>query len=291
MKTGQPHPLIPLVVVLGIALAGVLAVLFFSDGALLNPKGLVAAQEYSLMRNAVLLMLIVVVPVFLLLFGFAWYYREDNRAAKYQPDWEHSRMDELVWWAIPLEIVLVLAALTYFSSHALDPRAPLVHAEEPLMVQAVALPSSWLFIYPEIGIASIGHLEIPAGRPITFLITADAPMNAFWIPELGGMIYAMTGMTTSLNLIADEPGQFVGRSSNYSGERFAHMRFMTVARPQEEFDAWVAQTKLYSPTALGWHEYETLREAEDPGVLTYAAVDAELLDAILMQFNAIPHTH
>lgn len=59
-------------------------------------------------------------------------------------------------------------------------------------------------------IATINFLQIPKDVPIHFEITADAPMNSFWIPELGGQIYAMPKMRTELYLIANKVGNFRG---------------------------------------------------------------------------------
>jgi cytochrome o ubiquinol oxidase subunit 2 len=251
--------------------------------AVLNPQGAVGLAERGLMLHAVLFMLIVAVPVYALLFFFAWQYRAGNAKANYTPDWEHAKLDELIWWAIPFEIVLVLGALTWTSTHELDPRIPL-EGGEPMVVQVVALDWKWLFIYPEQGIAAVNYLEIPVGRPVRFEITADAPMNAFWIPQLGGQIYAMTGMATTLNLVADSPGVYAGGSSNYSGEGFAHMKFGAHAVPQAEFDAWVAATRR-GKSALNQASYAELAKASvEAEPVYYGSVEPGLFGAIVAKF-------
>jgi cytochrome o ubiquinol oxidase subunit 2 len=222
------------------------ALLFFVRDlpfAVLSPAGSVAHDERTLMIQASLLMLIVIAPVLGCGFFFAWHYRAGGKG-KYMPHWEHSKLDELIWWAIPFEIVLVLAALTWSSTHALDPKKPLAMSGEPLVVQVVALDWKWLFIYPSEGVATLNYLYMPVGRPVDFEITADAPMNSFWIPQLGGQIYAMTGMTNSLTLEADKTGTTKARSANYSGEGFAHMKLLRrSAVATTNFDQWVATTK------------------------------------------------
>lgn len=251
------------------------------------PAGPIAAQEMALMINAVLLMLIVVVPVFVLLFFFAWRYRAGNTKAKYVPDWEHSAMDELVWWAVPLEIILVLAALTWSSTHALDPKKAIESAEPQFVVQVVALPWQWLFIYPSLGVATLNDITVPAGVPVRFDITADAPMNSFWVPRLGGQIYAMTGMVTTLNLEADQPGEYPGTSANYSGEGFEGMHFVLHAREQGDFDAWAASLTEASST-LDWASYRLLAQPQpNLGVRSWGRADPELFHAILDTFNAL----
>lgn len=249
----------------------------------LDPKGAVGLAERTLMFHAVGFMLIVAVIVYFLLFFFAWRYRAGNTKAKYMPNWEHGKLEELAWWVIPLEIVLVLGALTWTSTHELDPRKPLDGAA-PLVVQVVALDWKWLFIYPAEGVASANYLALPVGRPVEFRVTADAPMNSFYIPQLGGQIYAMTGMVNTLNLVADEPGIYAGISSNYSGPGFAQMRFAAQALAPQDFDAWVAATRA-ATTTLSFAEYKKLAE---PGSLAepvyYATVAPGLYDQVLMQF-------
>jgi cytochrome o ubiquinol oxidase subunit 2 len=254
---------------------------FLSSFLILNPAGAVGLAQRGLIINAVLLMLIVVVPVYVLLFFFAWRYRAGNKKAKYLPNWEHSKMDELIWWAVPLEIVLVLGALTWSSTQAFDPRAPLKTPIEPLVVQTVALDWKWLFIYPEQEIATVGALVIPKDTPIRFEITADAPMNSFWIPQLGGQIYAMTGMVNSLNLIASREGIFKGISANYSGDGFANMTFEVRAVSQDKFDIWVQELQE-SPQVLDAAQYEEFR-APSKGDRAVFRVETGLFDEILQR--------
>ncbi len=260
---------------------------FLSTFTVLDPQGFVGLAERGLMVNATLLMLIVAVPVFALTFFFAWWYRAGNTKARYMPDWEHGRMEELIWWAIPFEIVLILGALTWSSTHALDPRKPLDEArgEPPLVIEVVALDWKWLFIYPEQGIASVNYIKVPEDKPLRFDVTADAPMNSFWIPQLGGQIYAMTGMVNSLNLVANETGTFAGISANYSGVGFAQMKFVAEAVSPEDFDAWVQGVKVASST-LSRSEYKMLARpsvANEP--VYYSEVEPNLYTMIVSEFT------
>jgi cytochrome o ubiquinol oxidase subunit 2 len=257
---------------------------WLSNFVLLLPKGAIAAAELGLMYQATFFMLIVAVPVLAITFFFAWHYRASNTKAAYTPDWEHSKLEELIWWAIPLEIVLIVGALTWTSTHELDPRRPLDSAlGKPLVVQVVALDSKWLFIYPEQKIATVNYVAIPAGKPVQFEVTADAPMNSFWIPALGGQIYAMTGMVNELHLIATNPGKFDGKSANYSGDGFAKMKFIAEAKTQEDFDAWVRSTRALT-SELSQPEYVRLKEADTPEPLMYGEVDQYLFNDIVMKF-------
>lgn len=251
-----------------------------SSFPLLFPSGSIGVGERDLMVRATLLMLIVVVPVILLAIFIAWHYREGNTTAAYTPNWEHSKLEELVWWSIPLEIVLVLAALTWTSTHELDPIKHIPSEQPPYVIQVVALPWKWLFIYPEDGIASVNEVALPVGRSVEFDITADAPMNSFWIPALGGQMYAMTGMTTILHLEATTAGDYPGMSANYSGEGFAQMKFTARALSADDFQTWV-ETARKSQDVLSKTTYASLRTPSMTGpVRYYSKVDMPFADIL-----------
>jgi cytochrome o ubiquinol oxidase subunit II len=252
--------------------------------AVLSPQGLIAAKERSLIILATLLMLLVVVPVFILTFTIAWKYRAGNPKATYTPEWSHHTLLELTWWAIPCAIIGILAVITWTSSHDLDPFQPLDTATRPLTVQVVALQWKWLFIYPEQHIASLNQLEIPAGTPVSFEITSDAPMNSFWIPQLGGQVYAMSGMSTQLHLVADQPGTYRGVSANLSGRGFAGMSFTTKATSQAEFDQWVKAAQQ-SSRSLGLDAYGQLaRPSEHDAPAVYRLTANDLYDRTIRKY-------
>ncbi len=251
--------------------------------AVLNPKGMIGIKQKELLVTATWLMMIVVIPVYIMTLLFAWRYREKNTKAKYTPDWEHNHLAEVLWWGIPFVIILALAIITWKSSHSLDPSKPIASDKKTLTIQAVALDWKWLFIYPEQGIATVNWVQFPEKTPIHFEISADAPMNSFWIPELGGQIYAMPAMKTELYLIADETGSFKGLSSNISGVGFAGMTFTAKASSLEDFDAWVEEVK-HSPKALTMAAYEELaRPSSYDPVSLYTLEVPDLFDRIVMK--------
>ena len=257
-----------------------------NDTAIFAPKGIIALQERNLIITTTLLMLIVVIPVLVLTFFFAWKYRATNKHAKYTPDWASNETLEAIWWAIPGVIILILAVITWKSTHELDPYKPLNSSVKPLTIQVVALDWKWLFIYPEQHIATVNLVEFPAGTPINFEITADAPMNSFWIPALGGQIYAMPGMRTQLHLMATEAGTFSGTSANFSGPGFSGMKFVAKSVSQSEFLEWAYAVKSASST-LTYDEYTTLSApSKNQPVSLYAEVADGLYDKIIMKFMA-----
>lgn len=254
---------------------------------ILQPAGHIARRERDIIVFVVILAAIVVIPVFAMLFIFAYRYRESNhRKAVYKPDWDDNVWLEVVWWGIPIIIVIILAVLTWQTSHELDPYKDLdssVSDKAAVEVEVIALEWKWLFLYPDLGVASAGELMIPADTPVNFTITSDAPMNSFWIPKLGGQIYAMSAMSTELSLIADEPGEYRGYSANISGEGFAGMKFITKATERSQFDKWVAQAQL--APALDITSYNQLAEKsilEHPK--TYSLIDKKLYDKVIDKY-------
>lgn len=262
---------------------GVLFFLYYDRIAMLNPKGWVAEQQKDLMWTATWLMLLVVIPVFIMTAWIAWKYRASNPDHVYTPEWDNSILAETVWWGFPLLIITILSIVTFKSTHALDPYKPLVSETPPLRVQVVALQWKWLFIYPDQKVASINLLQIPEKTPINFELTSDAPMNSFWIPELGGQIYAMSGMRTKLHLIADQTGEFAGASANLSGEGFSGMNFIAKATPQNDFEEWVKKAQS-STTDLEQKSYEQLAAPSRYNkVETFTLKDPDLFEWILMK--------
>jgi cytochrome o ubiquinol oxidase subunit 2 len=282
--------LVPVIIVLSL-LAGGIWYLRDVNFALLNPKGSIAHQERQLILFAAMLSLIVVVPVFALLFGIIWRYRVGNKKAVYKPDWDGSKTLETIWWLVPSLLIVVLSVVTWTSSHKLDPYKPLVSNVKPLKVQVVALDWKWLFIYPEQNIASVNFLEVPTNTPINFEITSDAPMNSLWIPQLGGQIYAMPGMSTALHLEADTAGDYKGYSANISGKGFAGMNFTTRAAEQGDFDQWVESARR-SPQVLSQDVYNKLaKPSQNNKPTTYSAIQSNLYDTIVMKYMVMPQLH
>ena len=220
------------------------------DLVLLNSKGPVAAGQSNLMMTAIYLMLLVVIPSAIMALWFGWKYRASNKDADYQPTWSHSTAIEIVVWGIPVIIICILAWLTWWGSHKYDPYRPLESEKAPLTVQVIAEQFKWIFIYPEQNIATVNELRFPEQTPVSLRLTSNFTMNSFFIPALSGQIYAMAGMQTHLNILADNTGEFRGFSSNYSGYGFSQMRFKAHSVTQADFEQWVTAVKAGQGTTI-----------------------------------------
>lgn len=271
------------------ALFSMALIIFFvlrSERALItHPKGIIAHSELNLINTIILLMLIIVIPTFVFLFSIAWKYRANNTKAKYETEVRHRGFKEVILWIIPSLIIAVMAPITWKVTHELDPYRPLSSKMKPLAIQVVALDWKWLFIYPEQGIATVNFFQFPAGTPIHLSLAADgSPMNSFWLPQLSGQIYAMTGMTTQLHIMADEPGVFTGRAAEINGEGFADMTFIAKATEQVDFDDWVNEVKQ-SPLRLTHSIYaEFAKPSQSNPVAYYSYVEKDLFNEIVMKY-------
>ena len=254
----------------------------------LNPKGPIADAERGLLIDAFSVMMIVVVPVIVMALLFAWRYRASNRNARYAPTWAYSAKIDAVVWLVPALIVIAVGVLVWRSTHKLDPYREIASDVPPLDIQVVAQDWKWLFIYPEQGIAVVNQMAIPAGRPISLRITSDTVMNSFYVPALAGQIYAMAGMQTRLQLLADAPGKFVGRNTQYSGGGFSDQFFEVLATSPADFDAWVAKAKQ-APGKLDAAAYAKLAEKSRLiPIAYYSAVEPRLFDSIIDKYT---HAH
>jgi cytochrome o ubiquinol oxidase subunit 2 len=256
----------------------------------LNPSGDVAAQQGRLVVISTLLMLLIIVPVIVLTLLFAWRYRQSNTDAPYTPDWDHSIQLELVIWAAPLLIIIALGAITWLSTHTLDPYRSLRRIDadrlvtpgaQPLTVEVVALDWKWLFIYPDQGIAVVNELAAPVDAPIRFKITSTSVMNAFYVPALAGMIYAMPGMETKLHAVINRAGDYEGFSANYSGEGFTDMRFRFHGLSAADFERWVQSAKAGGGELSREGFLQLQKPSQRDPVRRYASVAPGLYGAIV----------
>jgi cytochrome o ubiquinol oxidase subunit 2 len=251
--------------------------------SVLDPQGVVGIAENSILMDSLAIMLAIVVPTIAATLAFAWWFRASNTRAVYLPDFEYSGRIELIVWSIPLLTIILLGGVAWIGSHDLDPAKPLASQTPPLEIQGVSLDWKWLFIYPSQRIASVNQLVLPVGVPVHFSLTSGSVMNAFFIPQLGSMIYTMNGMTTQLNLRADAAGTFLGLSSHYSGDGFSDMHFNVQAVQAERFAAWIEATRNTGPT-LDRASYAALaKQSVNTSPFTFRAADPALFQQIVTQ--------
>ncbi|WP_375630504.1 MULTISPECIES: ubiquinol oxidase subunit II [unclassified Bartonella] len=245
----------------------------------IQPSGYVARQQLILIVVCVVVMLCIVIPVMVSVVFLAIKYRASNMKADYSPDWAHSNKIEALMWGIPVLIVMVLGSLTAYYTYKLEPTNPLpvevVGEGKPLQIDAVALDWKWLFIYPEYGVASINEIYAPEGRQVLLQLTSENSVNAFWVPKLGTVLYAMPQMNAKLHLVAEEQGVFKGASANYSGDGFSSMRFKWHSVSLQDFEDWIVKARA-NGRVLDRASYRQLSIAPRMGDIAAKEKDAEV---------------
>lgn len=250
----------------------------------LKPKGIVAQKILVLIITNILLMLSIIVPACILLIFVVWKYCI-KKVGQYDPDHKFGVFGEVLMWVLPSIVVAVMAVITWKATHDLNPYKPLEGNVKPLTVQVIAIDWKWLFIYPEQGIATLNYFPIPEKTPIHLRLTADhAPMSSFWIPNLSGQIYSMTGMITQLHLMADEPGEYTGRAVEINGLGYSGMTFLAKSTSQEDFEKWVADARK-SPLQLTQDVYDELIKPTVINTITlYSEVEEGLFENIVDKY-------
>ncbi len=260
----------------------------------LNPQGLIAYEERRLFFNTLALMLIVVLPVIVMSLTFLYHYRASHPRRDYKPNWSHSLFLESLWWGIPCIIITVLAIITWIETHKLDPyRRIQSSTKPPLLVQAIALPWKWLFIYPQENLATVNDLVLPVAQEVELWITADnVAMSALFIPQLSSQIYAMTGMRTQLHLIADKAGVYDGMNALYNGAGFSDMHFTVHILDEKEMKAWIKKTRKNKTQLSDFAYRDLLRPSIKEQPRSYSSVKKGLFEEILaLYMHSLGPTH
>ena len=252
-------------------------------GGVLDPLGPVGADDATILIDATVIMLAIVIPTILLAFWMAWHYRASNSKAEYLPYWSYSGRIEAVVWSIPILTIMFIGGVIWIGSYRLDPFKPLASKSEPLEVEVVSLDWKWLFIYPKQGIATVNQLVMPAGTPVHFSITSASVFNSFFIPRLGSMIYAMPGMISQLHLQADKPGEMWGTSAQFSGDGFSDMQFRVRSVPAAAFGSWADGVRQSGPVLDQAAYAQLLQQSQRAPAMTYRSVDPDLFDAVAAQ--------
>jgi len=254
--------------------------------ALFNPQGEIALRQRDLITFSMGLMLAVAIPVFLTAIFVAYKYRASNKNQIYSPDWDQNNILLFTRWLIPCTVVLILTFVVWNTSHSLDPHMPISSTNKPITIQVVALNWKWLFIYPEQNIASVNFMQFPVNTPINFELTADPLMNSFWIPQLGGQMYAMAGMINQHHLIATSIGEFTGAANEINGKGYSDMRFIAKSTSESDFNLWVQKVKE-SDEYLNINSYNKLaKQKVDTTQKFYSSVEPNLYTTIVTKYTA-----
>lgn len=214
----------------------------------LDPKGPQAKTQSSTIIFSILMMAFVLIVVYILYIIMLTKYRASKTSDDYiPPHIEGNKWLEFTWIAIPVIIVAILSVVTVKTTSAVESVPAGYEDQKPLVIYAASSNWKWHFSYPEEGVETVNYVNIPTNRPIEFRLYSYGPITSFWVPQLGGQKYAMSDMVNTLHLLADTPGSFMGRNSNFSGKGYAQMEFEVQSMSAGDFSKWVDDVKKTAP--------------------------------------------
>ncbi|QFT55623.1 ubiquinol oxidase subunit II [Microbulbifer sp. THAF38] len=271
----------------------------YATETFLVPLGPVAHEQKTHFFWATALTMVAILPVFVLVPVILIKYRRKKGKGIYAPKWESYGPLELIMWGVPFLVIFVLSFMLWRATSMLDPYKEIEGVVPPVKVQVVGLDWKWLFIYPELKIATVGELVVPVHTPVSMILTSDTVMQSFWIAALAGQIYVMPGMTTRLNFIATKNGKTQGENTQYTGKGFTEQKFDVLIKSEEDFQDWVAQVRTngitldpqtYKRLAMRSTRKEMQKQLATPqmpsNALYFTLSDPQLFQSIVMRYHS-----
>jgi len=170
-----------------------------------------------------------------------------------------STLLEISWTLAPAIILIFIAVPTIRTIFRTDAAPP----ENAMQVEVIGHQWWWEFRYPELGIVTANEMRVPAGQPVTLVMTSDDVIHSFWAPKLGGKRDVMPGRSTRITFTPDSVGVFFGQCAEFCGVSHANMRMRVVVEDSSGFAGWVTQERT-APAAE-----ETLSSEEAAGLAVF----------------------
>lgn len=241
MKRLSNWRLIPLLAVLALILSGC-GEPFISA---LKPAGEVAKKQYDLMVLSTAIMVgVIAIVVLIFLIVVIKFRRKDNKIPK-QVEGNHKL--EIIWTAIPILLLLILAVPTVAATfNFANTKEMEKKNSDALVVNVRANLYWWEFEYPNEKIVTGQELVVPTDEKVYFNLKASDVKHSFWIPAAGGKMDTNPENMNKfwLEFDSEKAGEanniFYGKCAELCGPSHALMDFKVKAVPRAEFDKWVA---------------------------------------------------
>lgn len=245
----------------------------------LDPKGPQAETTATVIWISIITMAVIVLVVLVLLVIMLVKYRASNQPDDYEPPHiEGNPIVEGIIVGIPILIVAFLSVVSVMSTYQVESTPEGYEDQEPLVIYASSSNWKWHFSYPEQDIETVNYLFIPTDRAIEFRLYSHGTISSFWIPQLAGQKYAMADMVNKLHVVADAPGEFVGRNANFNGEGFAENVFNVTAMTPDEFETWVDEIHQ-TAEPITEDKFEELLEPGHLGQMTFTGTHLDFAPA------------
>lgn len=209
----------------------------------LRPRGTGAKIQFDLMMLSIYIMIGVFLVVAIIFTYVILKFRKRRGEEDIIPEQvEGNTTLEVLWTAIPILLLLILAIPTVLATFTLAAEAP-KDDEDALKIEVTAYQYWWDFNYPGLEFNTAQDLYIPVGEKVYFDLTSNDVIHSFWIPALSGKMDNNPGLTNKMWIEAKEPGVYKGKCAELCGPSHALMDFKVIALERDEFDAWADKMK------------------------------------------------
>jgi cytochrome c oxidase subunit 2 len=253
-----------------------------SGWALLNmPQGVTAISReiYDLHMRIFEICVVIAIVVFGVMIWSIVNFRK-SRGAVADTTLVHSTRVEVMWTAIPVVILVVMAVP---AAKTLIKIEDVTHTE--LSIKVTGFQWGWQYDYLDQGVSFISRLDrksdaarelgsgvdpntvehyllnvdhplvVPAGTKVHLLLTGADVIHSWWVPAFGVKKDAIPGFLNDawFNVDTDKPGLYRGQCAELCGRDHGFMPIVVDVRSKEDFAAWVkeqaAQKQATAPEA------------------------------------------
>ena len=225
-----------------------------------NPVTEVAQDVYSMHAFVTILMAIITLFVLGLLIWVCYKYSANKN--KNPSKTVHNTIVEILWTAIPVLILVVIAVPSFKLLYKQD-----VIPEPDLTIKAIGYQWYWGYEYPDNGnftyeafmLQSKDELEedkpfkrmlttdtkvvVPVNKIVRMQVTAADVLHSWAIPAFGVKTDAVPGRLNETWFKAEKTGIYYGMCSELCGVNHQSMPIEIHVVTQEKFDIWVEEAK------------------------------------------------
>ena len=225
-----------------------------------NPVTEVAQDVYSMHAFVTIIMAIITLFVLGLLIWVCFKYSAKKN--KNPSKTVHNTLIEILWTAIPVLILVVIAVPSFKLLYKQD-----VIPEPDLTIKAIGYQWYWGYEYPDNGnftyeafmLQSADELEedkpfkrmlttdtkvvVPVNKIVRMQVTAADVLHSWAIPAFGVKTDAVPGRLNETWFKAEKTGIYYGMCSELCGVNHQSMPIEIHVVTQNEFDSWVEEAK------------------------------------------------
>lgn len=239
-----------------------------ADWALNLTEGVtpISHQVYDLHMQILWIVTIVGIVVFAAMFYSIFAHRKDKGVVP--ATFHHSTLLELLWTAIPIAILVVIAIPATKTLIAME-----TTGDADITIKVTGYQWKWKYDYMGEDLSFFSSLDaesraiadntsdnapediehylldvdnaivLPIKTKIRILTTAADVIHAWWVPDLGWKRDAVPGFINDNWTYIEEAGVYRGQCAELCGKDHGYMPIVVKAVPEAEYKAWITETK------------------------------------------------